>query len=425
MRTALMLSYYFPPVFDVGGKRAYRFARYLPLFGWRPIIVTAPIPRNRPTDPGEIELPECVQVRREYFPSWWPEPAGRLSDGTIAEPVTRRGTSISRRIGAQFTVPGGRETLFKRYIGGRIAKIAEEVGADVIFATSSPYSALVFGAEVGRRTELPVCLDLRDPWSLNFLQERRAGWVRRAERRIEGSLFATSDRVVLTCEAAAKAYRDLYPQLPEERLQTIYNSYDPALRPEPRIPEGPIKLIHFGNCYGPRRMSTVIRAVSIAIKRTGTALEDIQIINLGRPAEEDVLLARELGLESIYRFRPFVPFEEGVSILAGADLQVLLAYGEETLFIPAKFFDYLLTGVPVLCLAPPSELTDLIDQTRCGSWAAPADVEGTAAIIEKAIAARADGPPVSTPDLDSVQTLSAPKTAERLAAVFDEMVRAQ
>ena len=39
-RRVLIISRYFPPLYDVGGKRAYRFALHLPDHGWQPIILT-------------------------------------------------------------------------------------------------------------------------------------------------------------------------------------------------------------------------------------------------------------------------------------------------------------------------------------------------------------------------------------------------
>ena len=57
-------------MFDVGGKRAYRFARYLPEFGWRAVVVTGRIPRRRPVDETPLSLPPQTHVARVYEPAW-------------------------------------------------------------------------------------------------------------------------------------------------------------------------------------------------------------------------------------------------------------------------------------------------------------------------------------------------------------------
>src|SRR5262249_54985538 len=40
MRRVLMISYYFPPLGGIGSVRAVKFARYLPEFGWDPVVIT-------------------------------------------------------------------------------------------------------------------------------------------------------------------------------------------------------------------------------------------------------------------------------------------------------------------------------------------------------------------------------------------------
>lgn len=41
MNRVLIISYYFPPRPGVGALRPYGLAKYLPHFGWEPIILTA------------------------------------------------------------------------------------------------------------------------------------------------------------------------------------------------------------------------------------------------------------------------------------------------------------------------------------------------------------------------------------------------
>ena len=77
----------------------------------------------------------------------------------------------------------------------------------------------------------------------------------------------------------------------------------------------------------------------------------VSLHNLGRVSQRDVDLARQLGLADAFTFEPAVPYEDGLRRLSEADLQVLLGYGDASLFIPAKLFDYMRAGSPVLCLA--------------------------------------------------------------------------
>ena len=50
MKKVLIITYYWPPAGGPGVQRVLKFAKYLPEFGWQPIILTV---KN-----GEYKLPE-------------------------------------------------------------------------------------------------------------------------------------------------------------------------------------------------------------------------------------------------------------------------------------------------------------------------------------------------------------------------------
>jgi glycosyltransferase involved in cell wall biosynthesis len=414
-----MISRYFPPRFDVGGKRAYRFARYLPEFGWRAVVLTGSVPTGRRLDPTPLDLPEQTRVDRTYEPKWFKEPPGRPSDGTTATPVRTRPPK-KRRFPRVFDMPIGPELMLVPHVVREATRLCREEKVDAVFATSSPYVVLIQGAKVAERTGLPLCLDLRDPWSLNFLMQGRGAWARWGEKRMEQRLFEQANRVILNNETALAAYRDLYGELPEDRLCSIRNAFDPADRPPAQQGPmaGPIRLLHFGNCYGPRRLETMLRAMRLVQERRPDAPK-VVLENLGRVGTADVELAEELGLRDAFEYGVFVPFEEGLRKLAAADLAVLVAYGDETLYIPAKLYDYLLARAPIACIAQPGELSRIVESSGAGQALAPGDVEAAAVLIDRAIDARAEGRPAFVPDEARLEEYSARAASKRLAAVLD------
>ena len=426
-RTVLLVSRHFPPDFAVGGKRAWRFARHLRQFGWQAVVLTAPIPTDKKLDSSLPPLPDDVAVLRSYYPSWYPEEPPRASDGTVAGTTRYQAgkPGFWQRARAATRLPIGKDLWLAPRMGRHIAQVAAEVGADALWVTSSPYTATIFGAEAARRANLPLILDLRDPWTLNFMA-RDSTWQRDVEHRAERRVFAAADRVVLTCEAAAQAYREAFPGLPAGHIRTITNSFDEEQAPTSVTagPENRVRIVHFGSCYGPRRLETVLRAIDLLRLRDTIEPTDFELLNLGRMAAEDLELADELGLQDVITHQPFVPYAEGAAILAGADLLLLLAYGEETLYIPAKLFDYLLVQRPILCIAAQSELTDIIERTRTGAWAGPHEVEKVADALRRARQQKAAKSPDFRPDREVVASFSATATTAQLASLLDEVVDA-
>ncbi|MEI7686378.1 MAG: glycosyl transferase family 1, partial [Planctomycetota bacterium] len=55
-RKILMVTLYFPPCGAVAALRMTGLARYLPRYGWNPIVVAPPNPPHEPLDPSLAKL---------------------------------------------------------------------------------------------------------------------------------------------------------------------------------------------------------------------------------------------------------------------------------------------------------------------------------------------------------------------------------
>jgi len=415
-----MISRYFPPLYDVGGKRAYRFARHLPDHGWQPIVLTGAVPSGHPVDPTPLDLAAPVRVIRDYAPPWWRHRRSGLADGTRSDPIPAgNGGGVHRWLGAQATLPLKRDVLLAPRTALWARRLARSTPIDIVFATAPPWAVLVHGLAASRATGAPLCLDLRDPWSLGFLHRDAARWVQCVERAAEARLIARADRVIFTCDDIAHAYRARFAAICPQHFAVIYNSFDPSLRPPPQPrPERPT-IVHFGNCYGPRSLAPALRAIT-ALRGHGFAPQ-LRLLNLGRVLESDLRLAEQLGIRDCFEYRPMLPYTEGLRLLAGADLQLLFGYGDEPGYVPAKLFDYLLSGAPMLCIAHPSELTRLVEKTGSGHCAAPDEVQAIADIIAAAMS-RQPGGTNARPTAAAIERFSAPRTTAQLARVFDEIL---
>src|SRR5690606_19021703 len=121
-------------------------------------------------------------------------------------------------------------------------------------------------------------------------------------------------------------------------------------------------------------------------------------------------------------YRPAVPYLEGLEILRRADLQLLVAYGRETMFLPAKLYDYMRTGTPLLCIAPPSELRRLVDGAGLGPSCDPEEVERCAEHLEAALDARSRGVSLRAAGAATLEPWSARSTTQQLVELIETVV---
>ena len=71
MKKVLIISYYWPPNSGSGVQRWLKFSKYLPSFGWEPIIIT---PLNPYSELSDSSLKDSIPVNLEVcrYPIWEP-----------------------------------------------------------------------------------------------------------------------------------------------------------------------------------------------------------------------------------------------------------------------------------------------------------------------------------------------------------------
>ena len=70
MKRVLIVSFDFPPQGGTGTIRVAKFAKYLPQFGWHPVVVCSDAEWNR-DDSLARDVPPDVSVHRVPWPSSW------------------------------------------------------------------------------------------------------------------------------------------------------------------------------------------------------------------------------------------------------------------------------------------------------------------------------------------------------------------
>jgi hypothetical protein len=76
MRRVLVIAYYFPPFGGAGVQRTLKFVKYLPEFGWQPVVLTVKEQVAHLRDPSlEEDIPSRTPIHRTLAvlpPPWLP-----------------------------------------------------------------------------------------------------------------------------------------------------------------------------------------------------------------------------------------------------------------------------------------------------------------------------------------------------------------
>lgn len=370
LRRVLLLTYYFPPAPSVGGHRAAGLARYLPEFGWRPVVVT-PRREGGPGFPAEL-----VETGDADAAAAWKRRLGLRPDTALKDQLSAPASSPrpSRRLLAGLIELVKGLSAFPDAHRGWIrlaaeagARAAREQGVGVVLSTSPPGSAQVAGGRVKRDTGLPWLADLRDLWAGDPVQITPA-WRRRLDRWIERRTLAAADALVTV---SAPLAGDLAGRYPGREVHTVLNGFDPALFSDPPPLTTDFSITYTGNFYqGLRGPQLFLEALAALIAEGKLDRGRVRLRLFSKKEPWVAVEIERLGLGGVARCEGWVTREAAARAQQESQLLLLLRgeAGRETGVYTGKLFDYLGARRPVLCVGGgEGVLGELLRETGAGT----------------------------------------------------------
>lgn len=276
----------------------------------------------------------------------------------------------------------------------------ESVGA--IFSTAPPWVAHLVARRLKLTYDLPWIADFRDFWAHDIWGPKdQAGWADALTQRLEAGCMRDADLVICNTNRMRNDFSRRYPELPGAKFVLLPNGYDdvrlnpqmglenPATSHDPETPDLKKKLVlHLGELYSGRRVDTLCQAVLRLIEAGSVDNRAIKVLFQGDAAPAIVSAAERaspaLIQDGCIEFRPRISWSEGQQLLEDAD--VLLIIQGNNPAIPAKFYEYLRTGKPILAVVERGPLTEILEETGSGMWADPRDPADIAAKLKEAMA---------------------------------------
>ncbi len=176
----LVIAYYFPPMGLSGVQRTMKFVKYLPEFGWRPIVLTAgETPYYAHDESLMQELDPLVDtgyariVRTETNGAPSPKFLSKFAkkDGKALKLPSAWYQRLRSKLIQTIYQPDSRIKWKKAALEAAEQIFAEE-RIDAIYATAPPYTDFLIASELSKRHNVPFLMDYRDVWvsnsALNF-----------------------------------------------------------------------------------------------------------------------------------------------------------------------------------------------------------------------------------------------------------------
>ncbi|HIA13282.1 MAG TPA: glycosyl transferase family 1 [Flavobacteriales bacterium] len=360
-KKVLIITYYWPPAAGPGVQRFVKFCKYLPEFGWDPLILTVKSGSYPSIDESLGEnLPSDLPVfRTKTFEPF--QVYNRLRGEKGKEiPVSLIGIKEDKRliqrlslyIRANWFVPDARKG-WRKYAVAEAIKLIKAHNPDVIITTGPPQSTHLIGLDLKRRCRLPWLADLRDPWTNVFYNKffPRTESTKRKDKSMEDSVLKNADFVTVVSSGLKKEFEDR-----SKGISVIYNGFDEEDFVESQsTKQEKFTLEYIGNLKPNQNASGLWETISELLAENASFKVDFKLVltgNIDKFIEAD--LTQKYGLGGNLDIKRFVPHREAVEVMkkAGMLLFIVPEADNNHLIITGKLFEYLASRSAILAIGP-------------------------------------------------------------------------
>jgi glycosyltransferase involved in cell wall biosynthesis len=255
----------------------------------------------------------------------------------------------------------------------------------------------------------------------------------RSNRRLEQHMVKRCARAVFTTAGTLQMYAERYPEVEAKRWSIIENGYDEenfkaaetGMDAAPLGTPGQVTLLHSGILYpaerDPRPFFAALRGLKAAGEVSAATLR-VRLRATGSDGQY-VEMLKTYGIEDLVELAPSVAYRPALQEMLRADGLLLFQAAMCNHQIPAKLYEYLRAGRPVLTLTDP--IGNTAEAMRTAGVDDIVDINNEASItagLRRFLAAlRAGQARGASPEVASLNSRRA-RTAE-LAKLLDEVAR--
>jgi glycosyltransferase involved in cell wall biosynthesis len=355
----LIITYYWPPSGGAGVQRWLKFSKYLPEYGWDPIILTVdqayatyPVTDNSLTD----DLPSSVKVfstpATNYF-NIYKKDKSRIPSAGFANNVdnTFKG-KLFRFVRGNFFIPDPRRG-WNKYAFKKACELIEKEGIRHVITTSPPHSTQLIGLKIKKKyPTLRWIADLRDPWTdIYYYKQFYPTLISKAiDLRFEKSVLRRADKIITVGESLKKLFSTKVSVV-EKKTEVITNGYDESdFTDVPKIIPERFTITYVGTLSDIYPIEGLIPALK-AMQADG---KDFLLRFVGTVSERtNKILVTEIP-EKCLEFLPYVAHSEAIKFMISSSVLLLIIPLHESnkSIITGKLFEYMASCKPILCLGP-------------------------------------------------------------------------
>lgn len=337
-------------------------AKYLPKFGWEPIVLTVPIGDNKDVHPNcrYIEVPYENKLKVSY----------EKRSMNIKKHIKnqRLKNYLYNLYGSIFYYPDAE----KNWREPAIKKACEFINnekIDALLSSSSPVTCHLIAKYLKEKYKIPWVADLRDLWTQNH--NYPYGLIRKIiEKRLELKTLNDANVITTVSKPWSEKLKILYKKV---LVYTITNGFDPdILRKKEALLKSKFTVTYTGQIYPEKQdPSKLFVALRELISEGTINPNNIEIRFYGVESKFLLNYISKYDLSKIVEIYEKIPRDMSIEKQRESHLLLLLNWedSKEKGVYPLKVFEYLAAKRPILATGGSDDvIKDLLEETNAGFY---------------------------------------------------------
>jgi glycosyltransferase involved in cell wall biosynthesis len=370
MEKIAIISFSYIPYNVTGAFRIMRFVKYLPQYGFQPIVFTAKQGNHHLNNDLLKEIPqEAIVYRIKSLIQDSQELSKKTSNlyQRRDNPISGMLLSIIRHVKDLFFSPDVQIIWALSVIPFIISKIIKHK-IKYVLVTGGPFSLFISGIIVKKICNIKLLLDFRDPW-VEFRDQKKQTFIRQFQNKwMEKISINDADAIIVVTKKMIEDYIEKYHI--QKKITLLYNCYDE---------KDYINLIRetenesFTFFYsGLMEKESIMYDPTLLIDSfVGFYLKypyDVKLVLCGNYSEKIEKYIKSKDIKNKIYLTPFQNRDKLLILQNNADCLIHFHYPQKTVFaLSIKLFEYAQMNKPIITInTKNAESSFFIEQSNLG-----------------------------------------------------------
>lgn len=370
----LIITYYWPPAGGPGVQRWLKFVKYLPEFGFQPIVY---IPEN-PSYPiidenliSEVSNQAIILRNKIVEPYQWASflsknKTKKISSGII--PNKKKQSYLDKFllwIRGNIFIPDARILWVKPSVK-YLEKYISENEITTIITSGPPHSLHLIGLELKQKLKVKWVADFRDPWTTIGYHKafKLSQFSANKHQQFEHKVLNNADLILVTSPTTRAEFK----KITSKPIEVITNGYD-VEKIGNQIVDKKFTLAHIGSFLSERNPRILWESISELIRENPLFASHFQLKLIGAVSQEVLDTIALFQLDNYVNNLGYVSHDEAVVHQKKSQILLLIEINSEETksIIPGKIFEYMVSERPIIAVGPKgSDFAEIIIDTNTG-----------------------------------------------------------